>query len=126
MQQNPHRAPRGEVRVGRDTPQRGPREYLRARAHRTRIGPAAELARGHRLFDPQAQDRLGLSCVVTNELALWAAYCIALPSAPCTLHYTTGEKGVLLHICGQRVCSPEGPFWEGVNLRAFRVYWPRK
>ena len=33
-----------------------------------------------------------------------------------------GKKGCLYNSCGQSVCSPEGPFWEGRKIRTSWVY----
>ena len=33
---------------------------------------------------------------------------------------TRGQDGGLYNNCGQSVCAPQGPLWEGVTVRTFR------
>ena len=45
--------------------------------------------------------------------------CIVFLIVPCLR-----QGGVFCNLCGQSVCCHERPFWEGLEIRMFRMYSP--
>ena len=55
-----------------------------------------------------------------SEIMKW------VPIVLCFCAMFVGRRGRLYDVCGQSVCSPEGPFWEAAKTRTPPVYSPQK